>query len=230
MINYSDEIKGMNLWEKVANISAEIGSLQKDDEVGTGKSGYKAISIEKVVKAVGEKMNKYGVVIYPVSQSYTRTDEKVVGIDYKTKEKVDKVNRISDVDVTYEVINIHNPIEKITTVASGTGVDPQDKGVGKAQTYAYKNMLLKLFAIATGDDTDKIHSDEYTNMLYGTIDRNEMLDEVYAIGKQAGYTEEKINEHIIKKGFSLKVFGKTEKDIMVNGYKKLIADKQAKQQ
>lgn len=230
MINYSNEIKGMNLWEKVANISAEIGSLQKDDEVGTGKSGYKAISIEKVVKAVGEKMNKYGVVIYPVSQSYTRTDEKVVGIDYKTKEKVDKVNRISDVDVTYEVINIHNPVEKITTVASGTGVDPQDKGVGKAQTYAYKNMLLKLFAIATGDDTDKIHSDEYTNMLYGTIDRNEMLDEVYAIGKQAGYTEEKINEHIIKKGFSLKVFGKTEKDIMVNGYKKLIADKQAKQQ
>lgn len=228
MINYSNEIKGMNLWEKVANISAEIGSLQKDDEVGTGKSGYKAISIEKVVKAVGEKMNKYGVVIYPVSQSYTRTDEKVVGIDYKTKEKVDKVNRISDVDVTYEVINIHNPVEKITTVASGTGVDPQDKGVGKAQTYAYKNMLLKLFAIATGDDTDKIHSDEYTNMLYGTIDRNEMLDEVYAIGKQAGYTEEKINEHIIKKGFSLKVFGKTEKDIMVNGYKKLIADKQAK--
>lgn len=230
MINYSNEIKGMNLWEKVANISAEIGSLQKDDEVGTGKSGYKAISIEKVVKAVGEKMNKYGVVIYPVSQSYTRTDEKVVGIDYKTKEKVDKVNRVSDVDVTYEVINIHNPVEKITTVASGTGVDPQDKGVGKAQTYAYKNMLLKLFAIATGDDTDKIHSDEYTNMLYGTIDRNEMLDEVYAIGKQAGYTEEKINEHIIKKGFSLKVFGKTEKDIMVNGYKKLIADKQAKQQ
>lgn len=230
MINYSDEIKGMNLWEKVANISAEIGSLQKDDEVGTGKSGYKAISIEKVVKAVGEKMNKYGVVIYPVSQSYTRTDEKVVGIDYKTKEKVDKVNRISDVDVTYEVINIHNPVEKITTVASGTGVDPQDKGVGKAQTYAYKNMLLKLFAIATGDDTDKIHSDEYTNMLYGTIDRNEMLDEVYAIGKQAGYTEEKINEHIIKKGYSLKAFGKTEKDIMVNGYKKLIADKQAKQQ
>ena len=229
MINYSDEIKGMNLWEKVANISAEIGSLQKDDEIGTGKSGYKAISIEKVAKAVGEKMNKYGVVIYPVSQSYTRTDEKVVGIDYKTKEKVDKVNRISDVDVTYEVINIHNPVEKITTVASGTGVDPQDKGVGKAQTYAYKNMLLKLFAIATGDDTDKIHSDEYTNMLYGTIDRNEMLDEVYAIGKQAGYTEEKINEHIIKKGFSLKVFGKTEKDIMVNGYKKLIADKQAKQ-
>lgn len=228
MINYSEEIKGMNLWEKVANISAEIGSLQKDDEVGTGKSGYKAISIEKVVKAVGEKMNKYGVVIYPVCQSYIRTDEKVVGIDFKTKEKIDKVNRISDVDVTYEVVNIHAPLEKITTVASGTGVDPQDKGVGKAQTYAYKNMLLKLFAIATGDDTDKIHSDEYTNMLYGTVIRNELLDEVYAIGKQAGYTEDKINEHIIKKGYSLKAFGSTEKDIMVNGYKKVISDKQVK--
>ena len=162
MIKYSEEIKSMNLWEKIANVSAEIENLQKDDKIGYGASAYKAITIEKVVKSVGEKMNKYGVVIYPIQQNYTRTDEKII-----KKDGGEGINRISDVDVTYQVVNIHNPIEMIITVASGTGVDTQDKGIGKAQTYAYKNMLLKLFAIPTGDDTDKIHSDVYTNELYG---------------------------------------------------------------
>lgn len=196
MINYSEEIKGMNLWEKVANISAEIESIQKDDEVGAGKSKYKAISIEKVVRIVGEKMSKYGVVIYPVQQNYTRTDEKVIGIDYNTKKEVEKINRVSDVDVVYQVVNIHSPQEIITTVASGCGVDTQDKGVGKAQTYAYKNMLLKLFAIPTGDDTDKIHSDDYTNKLYGYKEKEineEMIFKLYELAMRKGVTQAQIN-------------------------------------
>jgi hypothetical protein len=199
MIKYSDEIKGMNLWEKVANISAEIGNLQKDDVVGTGsKSQYKAISIEKVVKSVGEKMNKYGVVIYPIQQQYTRTDERVMGYDSYNKKDVEKINRISDVDVTYQVVNIHNPVETMITVASGTGVDTQDKGVGKAQTYAYKNMLLKLFAIATGDDTDKIHSDDYTNKLYGEKPKDtinaDLREKLYDLAKRKGITQASINK------------------------------------
>ena len=168
MIKYTEEIKTMNLWEKIANISGEIENLQKDDKVGFGNGAYKAISIEKVVKVVGEKMNKYGVVIYPISQTYNRTDERVI-----KKDGTEGINRISDVDVTYQVVNIHNPQEQIITVASGTGVDTQDKGIGKAQTYAYKNMLLKLFAIPTGDDTDKIHSDIYTNKLLGVEEGKE---------------------------------------------------------
>lgn len=207
MIKYSDEVKGMNLWEKIANISAEIENIQKDDSVGTGSNSYKAISIEKVVKTVGEKMNKYGVVIYPISQTYTRTDEKVKGIDYKTKAEVDKINRISDVDVTYQVVNIHNPVEQIITVASGCGVDPQDKGIGKAQTYAYKNMLLKLFAIPTGDDTDKVHSDDYTNKLYGVREESineEMRNKLYDLAKEKGLSMKQIDDACVKDyGYSL---------------------------
>jgi hypothetical protein len=44
----------------------------------------------------------------------------------------------------------------------GHGVDPQDKGAGKATTYALKNCLLYTFLTPVGkiDDTDKTHSDE----------------------------------------------------------------------
>lgn len=167
MVAYTDDIKAMNLWEKISQISCEIEYLQKDDKVGYGNNSYKAISIEKVMTAVADKMNKYGVVIYPLEQVYSRKDEEVTKKDGTTG-----INRISDVDVKYEVVNIHEPSQKIVTVSSGTGVDTQDKGIGKAMTYAYKNMIIKLFAIAIGDDTDKIHSDDYTNNLLGNSNTN----------------------------------------------------------
>ena len=40
-------------------------------------------------------------------------------------------------------------------------MDTQDKGAGKATTYALKNTLLNMFLIPTGVDTDNTHSDEY---------------------------------------------------------------------
>jgi hypothetical protein len=44
------------------------------------------------------------------------------------------------------------------------GVDSQDKGAGKATTYALKYALLYSFLVPTGDidDTDIVHSQEYS--------------------------------------------------------------------
>lgn len=209
MIEYSDAIKKMNLYEKIAQISSEIERLQKDDTVGTGNNAYRAISIEKVVEKVSEKMSKYGIMIYPAEQKYVRKDEEVIGIDFKTKQDVKKINRISDVDVIYTVVNCHNTDEKFNTVSSGCGVDTQDKGVGKAMTYAYKNMLLKLFAIPTGDDSDKVQSDDYTkSLLEGTPIKKEkkaqtasqeLLDEMFAIADKKGYNKLAVKSLLIRK-------------------------------
>ncbi len=45
--------------------------------------------------------------------------------------------------------------------SSGTGVDPQDKSVGKALTYAHKYALIETFMLEIGDDPDATHSQEY---------------------------------------------------------------------
>lgn len=206
MINYTEEIKKMNLWEKIAQISSEVQYLQKDDSVGYGKNSYKAISIEKVMTAVSDKMAKYGIVIYPVEQNYNRKDEEVTKVDGSKA-----FNRISDVDVKYQVINIHNPSEQFITVSSGTGVDTQDKGIGKAMTYAYKNMIIKLFAIATGDDTDKVHSDDYTDKLMGRTEKKnnnkktstpnlsqKRLNELFELGKSKGINQATIIAQCLK--------------------------------
>lgn len=150
----------MNINQKIAAVMQDVSYLSKDDTVETGAGrGYKAISEEKVTSVVRESLLKHGLVILPVRQEHTRTDETVV--DRSGKEKI---NRIATVDVTYQIRSIDSD-EVIEVVSSGTGVDTQDKAVGKAMTYAYKYMLLRTFAIPTGEDPDKISSEIYSEKM-----------------------------------------------------------------
>lgn len=144
------------LYQRIQAIMQDVQYLSKDDRVDAGKGRtYKAISEEKVTSTVRESMVNHGVVIIPVEQTHTRTDE-VIG---------DRINRMTTVDVKYRIQNVDNPDDFIIATSSGTGVDTQDKGVGKAMTYAYKYLLLRTFAIPTGEDPDKISSDLYTEEL-----------------------------------------------------------------
>lgn len=150
----------LNLYQKINKIMSEIEYLKKDDKVITNtktNTGYNAVSEEKVTSEIRKGLVKYGIVIIPIEQEHTREDEIL-----KDQYGNDKANRISTVNVKYKITNIEDPEDYIIAVSSGTGVDTQDKGVGKAMTYAYKYMLLRTFAIPTGDDPDKISSDLYS--------------------------------------------------------------------
>lgn len=153
----------MNVYQKIAQVMKEISYLTKDDKVDTGKGrSYKAISEEKVTGVVRQSLVKNGLVILPVKQARSRTDEQVTDQNGNVR-----INRISSVDVTYRIQNIDEPDDYVLVDSSGEGADTQDKGVGKAMTYSYKYMLLRSFAIPTGEDPDKISSDIYTETLTG---------------------------------------------------------------
>ncbi len=85
-------------------------------------------------------MLKHKLVVFPIEQSATRT------------------GNITHVDVKYRIVNIEDPADYIEVVSCGDGADTQDKGSGKAMTYAFKYMWLRTFAIPTGEDPDKISS------------------------------------------------------------------------
>ncbi len=132
----------MNIYEKIAKVMEDVQYLSKDDRVKFKETNYKAISEEKVTSAVREKLVKQKLVILPIEQFHKRE------------------GNLTTVDVKYRIVNAENPDEYVDVVSSGTGADSQDKGVGKAMTYAYKYMLLRTFAIPTGEDPDKISSEE----------------------------------------------------------------------
>ncbi len=130
----------MNIYQKMMEVMKGVTYLSKDDKVEFKTTKYKAISEEKVTSTVRAKLIEQGLVIFPIAQSHKRQD------------------MLTTVDVTYRIVNTENPDEYVDVVSSGTGVDTQDKGVGKAMTYAYKYMLLRTFAIPTGEDPDKVSS------------------------------------------------------------------------
>lgn len=132
----------MNLHEKIMAIMKDVQYLAKDDSVEFGKTKYKALSEEKVTSIMRRELERHGVVVYPIEQHWER------------------IGQISHVDVKYKMVNVDDPSDFIEVVSCGDGADTQDKGAGKAMTYAYKYMWLRTFGIPTGEDPDKISSDE----------------------------------------------------------------------
>lgn len=151
------------VYEKIQQVMGSVNYLNKDGFVETGKGkGYKALTDEKVLGAVRPALVSAGLVILPVKMEQQRTDEQVKAYDGSTK-----TNRITDVSVTYRIINVEDPKDYVEIVSAGTGVDTQDKGIGKAMTYAKKYAILNSFLIPSGEDTDQISSDKYTEQLMG---------------------------------------------------------------
>lgn len=132
----------MNIYEKIAAVMQDVQYLAKDDHVKFGQTSYKALSEEKVTSIMRAEMLKHKLVVFPIRQEASRN------------------GTITHVDVVYRIVNVDDPEEYIEVASCGDGADTQDKGSGKAMTYAFKYMWLRTFALPTGEDPDKISSAE----------------------------------------------------------------------
>lgn len=142
----------MNLYEKISSIMEEVKHLQKDSSVSTGGGGaYKAISEEKVTATIRKSLIKHKIVIIPVGREVSRTNR-----EYTDKYGKPANEYFTDTTTTYKIINAEKPEESEIAMSAGQGIDKQDKGIGKAITYDYKYLLLRVFAISTGEDPDNV--------------------------------------------------------------------------
>ena len=132
----------MNIYQKMHEVMKSIEYLNKDDAVSYGSTKYRAMSEEKVTMTVRKELIKQGLVVFPIEQSVT------------------KDGNLTTTNTTYKMVNVEKPDEFVLLASSGQGADTQDKGVGKAMTYSFKYMLLRTFAIPTGEDPDKVSSDQ----------------------------------------------------------------------
>lgn len=157
------EYKDLNLYQKIQQVSDEVKNIEKNTVVGTGNNSYKAVADIDVLLAVKKAETKYGLVSIPVKQELVRSDQvQKIGRDGYTT-----VTFADIVKMTLRIINIDNTAEFIEVESFGRGLDPGDKGFGKASTYARKYALLNAYKIATGEDPDEQAS---TQMAVPTID------------------------------------------------------------
>lgn len=157
----------MNIYQKINEVMKNIEYLSKDDKVEFGNTKYKAISEEKVTTAVREQLIQQGIVIIPIKQE--STNKELIRTDKS-------VNMLTEVHTTYRIQNADDVNEFIEVESNGSGVDTQDKGVGKAMTYAYKYMLLRTFAIPTGEDPDKISSAETDKKIKDEVEKEKEIE------------------------------------------------------
>ena len=155
----------------------EVEYLSKDDDIQFGSSkGYKAMSEEKVTSSVRPSLINNGLVVFPIKQEHKRE------------------GTLTTVDVTYRIVNTEKPEEYIDVVSSGTGTDSQDKGVGKAMTYAFKYLLLRIFAIPTGEDADKISNAQLDEEERDR--KNSAIEELRKELERTGYKEATVLKQI----------------------------------
>ena len=165
----------MNIFEKMAAITAELQTVAKNMTVGTGNNKYKAVSERDILDAVKPIEEKHGVYSYPASREVLESnllESEDTYTDYNgnttVKQKTTFMTRIKTV---YRFVNIEKPDDFIETITFAEGIDSQDKGSGKAMTYADKYALMKAYKISTGDDPDQDPSEDKNYKKKGNGDK-----------------------------------------------------------
>lgn len=133
------------LYKKILNVMEKVQRLEKDGKIDYESHGkktkYDYVTERLVTSTVRKALIEQGLVILPVQTHATKDDN------------------LTTVLCSYEIIDVDTGGSR-QLQSIGQGSDSQDKGSNKALTGAYKYLLLRTFAIPTGDDPDKISSDE----------------------------------------------------------------------
>jgi hypothetical protein len=151
-----------NLATAILNVMKEVKGIDKSMVVGTGNSSYKGVPDQEVKKIIGESMAKNGLTILPIGiEPTTKIErwEEETFFNGKSNGLKTKQSVFTEVKTTY--LLLHESGESMELQGYGHGVDSQDKGAGKATTYALKYTLLYTFLVPTGkiDDSDNEHSE-----------------------------------------------------------------------
>lgn len=150
-----ENIKSLNIYEKMMLITREMGVIEKNLRVQvTQTNSYKAVSERDILDNVKPLEEKYRVYSYPVERKIAENEILTKETEYNGK--TTRTNTFyMRLEITYRFVNIDKPEEYIDIKTYGDGLDTGDKAPGKAMTYGDKYALMKGYKISTGDDPDK---------------------------------------------------------------------------
>ena len=178
----------MNIYQKLAAITAEMAIVAKNLNVDTGKGkSYKAVSERDILDNVKPMEEKHGVYSYPVARETVESERLETETQYGTK-----TTFYTRIKTVYGFVNVDDPTDFIETVTFSVGLDSGDKGDGKAMTYGDKYALMKAYKISTGDDPDAQAS---VDMNYHNVSRKTLLDQIYSLD----ITRKELDDFIAKK-------------------------------
>lgn len=181
-------MSALNIHQRMAAITAELQTVAKNLNVETGKGkGYKAVSERDVIDAVKPLEAKHGVYSYPASRRVLESAALESENEYNGR-VTKKTTFFERIETVYRFVNTDDPADFIETTTFAEGIDSQDKGSGKAMTYADKYALMKAYKISTGDDPDQTASEDvnYTHKVTPAPMCADCGKHVYPVKKRDG--------------------------------------------
>lgn len=147
----------------VIEVMKEVKGMEKNSRIGTGRAAYDGTKDIDVKEIFNEEMAKQGLCILPIDiQEQTQIDRWQQEDFYNGQSNGIKTKQSVFTKVNSRYLLSHTSGQWIILAGYGHGIDPQDKGAGKASTYALKNLLLYSFLTPVGkiDDSDTKHSND----------------------------------------------------------------------
>lgn len=153
-----------NLAKAILQVMAEVKGMEKNSKIGTGNSAYDGTKDQDVKEVFNDALQRNGLCILPIDiVEKTQIDrwEEVDPWSKSTPKDTKSKQSVFTIVVTKYLL-LHESGESQVLTGYGHGIDPQDKGAGKATTYALKNCLLYTFLTPVGkiDDTELKHSND----------------------------------------------------------------------
>lgn len=143
-----DDPDPVHVTTALARVMAELPGMPKAEYAPANMGGYAYRGIETMTRTIQPLLAKHGVVIVPHAT--------ITGIEPSPGQK----EAWQDVYLRVEWM-IHGPDgSHITACTTGIGRDHTDKGTAKAQTAAFKYLLLQMFCVA--DAVDDADGHDYT--------------------------------------------------------------------
>lgn len=124
-----------NIYQRLAEVMKAVSYVQKEDKKVNNQ--YTFVSHDAVTAKLRPALIDNGIM--PI---------------VTVKSSAQDGNR-TEVTILVRFVNIDKPEEMVEVESFGYGIDPQDKGPGKAVSYAVKYAFLKTFCLETGDDPER---------------------------------------------------------------------------
>lgn len=138
------------LLQRIAAIMAEVQPPGKQGKADTKAGGYSYTRYDDVAAALRPLCAKHGVIMLPnvTPGSYRYTPGHPIEGGRSAPNEM-------DIDLELTIFNADDPADAYVLHMPGQGLDYGDKAVGKAVTYAMKNLLINLYVLNGGEDNEK---------------------------------------------------------------------------
>lgn len=139
----------LNIHQRLALAMKQVTYIQKEKKQGMR---YSIVSHDSVTSKVRPALLEAGIVYYPIEVQHQQNGNR------------------TECAMTVRFVNIDHTEDFFDVETFGYGLDDQDKGPGKAMSYAVKYALLKTLGLETGDDPDEDQVSSYRNPVVSALE------------------------------------------------------------